>query len=1088
MAALSPHELDATQREQSTKLLQTTCTCSYTINVHIAGEALKQKDGRSTPGSNFAKPRLLDHRVDDEDRRNSFVTAVRALSALAGRLFGQQHSQQTGTHISHDHLVRLSASFRRRWKSTGRAVGLDKVYSLLKTLLTRDCHKDSDTVEFQSCDADPADNPAPKPSSETHLVRRDSMTETSNPATTAIDHDSKSVPLLHDAFIGLYQRHGATMLPHAHEDDGQISCICGYLDDDGWTVACDYEDRSLPEDLQHFCIDCQPRTIDQQGARTRQQLKREEQASLVNGVKRQAPKSHKKKVKEPAYTNGWPLDKARHARNSASPRDQPPSAKRPKTTHRASDSVTNNSAKGHSRKRTATSVHHRRSPLRSSDSPIPLYSDEFVRTYQDDTWTHVDTILHDSIALANALSAWLSATEKEFRDMHGLAMPEMLMRWDGKLDDIPGKAHLDFIEHVDNRMSEDHNSPPHWEAVTVQEPVASGAYLGELTGRVGFREEYQQDPKNRWSLMRHPQPFVFFHSRLPIYIDGRSEGSELRYVRRSCKPNARLQILVTNRTTYHFCFMATQQIDPGVEVAIGWDTSGGLPELLRGAAEISQKDMQQLSSWVSTVLANCGPCACQRPDCLMARFDRREEAPEYVEDERLVKKTKKKNPGHQISPLNTHFNSPSGSEARKGDPDDKTSDLRSTSGSAGIESASRDITPNTYYSHSGSTSAILELSERERKKLAQEEEIFRRQEEERTGRGGKKRRNSGGSHPNMANTTSSKQLGFGSSRDADAGTLKQSGLPSAKSGRRPKGSSTQKAPVKIITKTIKRPKPDYINAEVQCDLDKEEAEHSAQTPRPKRPCLSTTQRLLHRCALNNARRRGPAAAAVGDKPAKADDKMDIDQSTLEKSRSPQTRPIQEPAVLPVHSESGEDHLEHTQTSTASGATSDLHVDTPVPPWPSQTAHSPHGAQHLWSHAHKPPETHIHMPPPSANPISGLDGHTRSLTGSGTVTQSPATLTAPSPIFSPSVTAAVTPSPAKKKMSLSDYTKRTKSKDKDSEPKTDRESSPASVASGPIASLVPSSSDAARLAESTSAIEDDVRMEDAGDASMTMSTV
>ena len=68
------------------------------------------------------------------------------------------------------------------------------------------------------------------------------------------------------------------------------------------------------------------------------------------------------------------------------------------------------------------------------------------------------------------------------------------------------------------------------------------------------------------------------------------------------------------------------------------------------------------------------------------------------------------------------------------------------------------------------------------------------------------------------------------------------------------------------------------------------------------------------------------------------------------------------------------------------------------------------------------------------------------------TQSPATLTAPTPIFSPSVTAAVTPSPAKKKMSLSDYTKARKAKDKPSEAKAeDREGSPASTASGPVMS-------------------------------------
>jgi len=93
---------------------------------------------------------------------------------------------------------------------------------------------------------------------------------------------------------------------------------------------------------------------------------------------------------------------------------------------------------------------------------------------------------------------------------------------------------------------------------------------------------------------------------------------------------------------------------------------------------------------------------------------------------------------------------------------------------------------------------------------------------------------------------------------------------------------------------------------------------------------------------------------------------------------------------------------------------------------------------------------------------------------GTIAQSSASLAAP--VFSPAVTAAVTPSPARKKLSLSDYTKRSKAKDKDHESK-DRESSPASVASGPIVPLLQASvSEAGRAGES--AVEEDVRMEDA----------
>ena len=69
------------------------------------------------------------------------------------------------------------------------------------------------------------------------------------------------------------------------------------------------------------------------------------------------------------------------------------------------------------------------------------------------------------------------------------------------------------------------------------------------------------------------------------------------------------------------------------------------------------------------------------------------------------------------------------------------------------------------------------------------------------------------------------------------------------------------------------------------------------------------------------------------------------------------------------------------------------------------------------------------------------------------------------------------------MSLSDYTKAKKAKDKESEAKVERESSPASVASGPtVPALNPSSSDLARAMDSGSAIEEDIKMEDVGDGS------
>lgn len=949
------------------------------------------------------------------------------------------------------------------------------------------------------------------------------MTDTSYPVSTIIGHDFPPAPPLQNLPATHRLQHDGSSLDGAQEDDGQISCICGYLDDDGWTVACDscnrwqhqlcyypqYEDRSLPEALQHYCVDCRPQDLDRSRARIRQKVKREEQDALVNGLKRQAPKSHKKKIKEPVYTNGWPLDKSRHDRNSASPRDQPPPAKKPKTSHRASDSVASISAKGHSRKRNASNVNHRRSLSRSPETPLHYYTEEFMRGYLEDQWAITHANLHNSIAVTNALSDWLNAPDDVFVDMHGHEKTKVLMRWDGELEDIPGKAQLDIRDMFDERVKDEENNSPMWKMVTVKDPIAAGAYIGELKGHVGFKEEYKQDLSNRWSLLRHPEPFVFFHPELPIYIDARNEGTELRYVRRSCMPNAKLQILVTDQTDYRFCFTATQQIDPGMEVAVSWDTSDGLPELIhRTQNGISERDMGQLLSWVSTVLANCGPCACNAHDheCLMCRFDRRGKLPDYEDEAQSVKmpKAKRKKAGQHISPLNTHVNSRSGSEALKADLDDEPTDSRSASGSAGRGSASRDLTPNTHYSHTGSMSTAPEASERERKKLAKEEEMFRRQEEERSGKTGKKKRNSAGSTSNTPTATSSKQLSYnGSSRYADAGTSKQTGLPSAKPGKRPKSLNAQTTPPKTITKIVKRPKPDYVNAEVQCDLDKEEAETRAQASPPRRPFLSTTQRLLQRCALNNARRRGPAAVAEAVKLMKIDDKMEVDRGPGRLPPPPREEP--EPMLRPDTSKDTEmedtglddddpgisaqvEAVEQSENPSPSSPTVPSHLpkEPPAPPWPSQIAHSTPEAPLPPSQPHKPPEMHIQMPPPSANPFNGLTPLSatspNSLTGSVT-THSPAALTGPFPMFSPAVTAAVTPSPARKKISLSDYTKQKKAKDKESEAKPERESSPASVASGStVPGLHPSHSDVSRIMESGSAVEDDVKMEDVGDSS------
>ncbi|KAF2485301.1 hypothetical protein BDY17DRAFT_247433, partial [Neohortaea acidophila] len=981
------------------------------------------------------------------------------------------------------------------------------------------------------------------PTLEARSIRRDSMTDTSHPVPILLGHDHTSHPLQPNGLGVDRAAPVAPLLDDSPEDDGQISCICGYPDDDGWTVQCDdcnrwqhqvcyypeYEDRSLPDDLQHYCLDCRPRAFDHESARVRQKIKREEQASEVNGMKRAAPKSHKKKVKEPAYTNGWPLDKARHDRNSASPRDQPPPAKRPKTSHRPSDSTaTVTSTKGHSRKRNASTANHRRSVSNSPEFPSDLYSEHFIRCYMND-WIEPDSNCHASTDVSNALSDWLLAPDDDFKETHGRAKGEILWRYDGDLEDMSPKAVVEQREEHDERVKDADGNHPTWKWLTVREPIATNAFIGELKGYVGFREDYIQDPLNRWASLRHPEPFVFFHSQLPIYVDARNEGTQMRYVRRSCQPNAKLQVLVTDSRDYRFCFIATTQIDPGTEISVAWEAGDSIPGYTHDEQNpMSEAQLEQMNAWVSNVLTNCGPCGCHRPveNCFMARLDRRgmqNRSSMEVQPVKVgVKSKKRAKSSHYMSPLNTNLNSRSGSEARRVDGEDEPSESRSASGSAGRDSASRDITPNSHYLPSAALPKMSEMSERERKKLAKEEAMFKKQEEEMTGKHGKKKRHSGGgSNAQTPNPTSSKQPAA-SSKYADVGTAKQLNLPS-KPGRKPKGSTARSSPARAAAKAPRRPKPNYVDASVQCDREEEPDMLRLPSSEPRRPYISTTQRLLQRCALNNARANGPQALAEAERQIKEDEKMELDSVASQqpvKSASP-ARDELEPTTEQAEAQDVEmkdvnvKDSQPTDTETASAPS------TLSAPPPASEPLAPSALHHQ-----RPPDMHLQMPPPPTNPFSTSAPSSAISTtattpftnanNNATILQSPLVMTpgatAPIfPLFSPSVTAAVNPSPAKKKLSLSDYTRRTKAtKDggKDGgagglgEVKSERESSPASSvveAPGTAPSsattveppvLLPTASEMEKADEN--AVEDggeegeaeqdpDVKMEDAGAA-------
>lgn len=881
------------------------------------------------------------------------------------------------------------------------------------------------------------------------------------------------------------------------EESFTIKCICGYTDDDGNTVLCErcdtwqhiacyYEPSQNVPDV-HECTDCHPRVVDSKGAAEKQRQRRElHSIGERKGKPKTATKNHKKRVKDPLVAvqpNGWAV----HSNNDlyynpeqkgGSPRDQqPPPNKRPKTSHRASGSIamlSQTPALGPgSRKRAGSTMHNGHSPVKSPnpDAPNEDFSPEFMNLYRQPDPPSPASNLYTDIRVANDISLWLNDREALADATGGKQPGDVFQRINQTIDELDNVAPA-----ITKRVEEDseitaHGLHPQWQYLTVDTFVPANAYIGELKGRIGRKEDYFSDPANRWDLLRHPEPFVFFPPHLPIYIDTRLEGTILRYVRRSCNPNIQMKILTQGpETGYHFCFIASSEIEPGEELTIGWEIDLEIRQMLEDVLINGKEGLKKIEPWVACILSNFGGCACDTSrgrECLLERARRPNIYAEPVPPPKTKgRKTKKP----QISPLSTGYatNSRAGSEAfNRNGADDDNMDSRSTSGSH--KSSSRDITPATHFS----VDADLKMSVRERRKLQAQEELFNKLEYDEQHRGKRKRNSAGLNTPGLSssvrrssqhwlsvtNTDKQKQLGHSETSPSARGHREHSNGVARKTS----GSSN-----KANGRPTPKPKPVYVDNCTQTDDD-----GSSTTPTPlsvakarvfKRP-LSFKHKLLQQAiedrqqrdrnrsasvkaevrspALNDVASNRPSPApplASVEEPSAMDISTETEPALVSTKKEP--TPAKEPDDPPTADVEMKDADQAAAPKPASPKVEEvsdlpnpeLPVDTshpstqpPPPPWPSTDSTAP-PAQPPPSTStaplSKPIELHVPIPPPDlATSTPANSAITPGSVSGAAIAQSPVgSTTAPSP-FSPSVTSAVNPGPARKKLSLSDYTSR-----------------------------------------------------------------
>jgi uncharacterized protein len=570
-------------------------------------------------------------------------------------------------------------------------------------------------------------------------------------------------------------------LPVDEEEDYTIKCICGFQDDDGNTVFCErcetwqhtecyyFYHGTVPDvsKVDHSCADCDPRPLDAQAASERQSKRRNE--FDPRKVKKTTTKSHKKKVKVPE-SQGAPANGCLHERNDShdratvSLRDPLPPAKRPKTSHRSSNSINSpmlpSNSNLHSGRNPSSSARNSRGStelfnnIQPDDHASQPYSVAFLDLYNDDPGdAPMQANLFNDITITRSLSSWSHDVESLREATNGLSPQDVFHRCDQPLDSMTlPRLHKELKQDPTLVVAGRH---PKWHFLTIDSLTPKDSIVGELKGKIGHMHDYVDDQANRWNYLRHPVPFVFFHPKLPIYIDTRREGSTCRYLRRSCCPNLSMKTILENGSDYHFCFVAKHDLEAGTELTIGWVLDEHMRNIFRRSDETKQEGTvdageDYVLDWVGKVLADFGGCACEAPNqCTLAKYDRRNGRSKSHSSKLLsngrITKGRNGYTSRPSPPSTDHAtNSRADSEVIR-NPDEENDDNRSTSGSMRSKPRSRDMTPLRRNPGDPGSAPGVPLSDREKRKIAAVEKNFEQLEH-----GGqqpaqkKKKRNSGG--------------------------------------------------------------------------------------------------------------------------------------------------------------------------------------------------------------------------------------------------------------------------------------------------------------------------------------------------------
>ncbi|KAK3944888.1 SET domain-containing protein 3 [Diplogelasinospora grovesii] len=860
----------------------------------------------------------------------------------------------------------------------------------------------------------------------------------------------------------------------AEEEPYTIKCICNFTDDDGNTIYCEkcdtwqhiecyYPDNvedALREDFSHSCAECDPRSLDRQQAIERQKARTTavpvvEEEATDKKPKRPPSKSHKKKPKPTdLQQNGHhpSSENTKHPSLPDHPHPHPP--KKTKNSHKPTQSISSQAPK-RSPSYGGAKVNPGRPPSPATTPPdlpddleIHNYSSGFLTLYNDNDVQIVHTNSFAGLQVSNAMSEWLRDPAKMQKET-GWSYHDVFQK-------LPPNANSSRRLDVEVTKKALPNTTLQWQYLKAPSAIGKDVPLMELNGQVGFQAIYCADPENRWNEFTSPLPFVLFHPYLPLYIDTRREGSEARFVRRSCRPNAVLETYLSDTSEYHFWLVSDRQIAAKEQITIPWDfrfPKDNKARMLRilglGDDETSAQpeptideiEYQSIAGWVHLVLSEHGGCACNLgTECAFARFHKNYYSKAQTRtNPPKSKKRKPKAQQHTISPTSTGHatNSRAASEGHLEDVPEH--DGRSVSGSSRSKPPSRDLTPTARQGSFDTLGILTEPTDRDKRKVTMIEDSFRRMEQQQhqPPPPRKRKRVSDGTTSSKSKTTKSASSavqtptlvnGFSERHYVDAGTSRsKSGSPASPASTLPNANrlkplegASGSAPTASRAVSVAGRPSTYIDAEAQTDPE-ERAWYEPSSPMssstPRRRIVSLSRRLLdnrHRLRLDQDEKRKRQSLEQDSAPSTV---MDVDSPTS------QNVPLLSPEL-----EKEVEKVSAMVSSTPNGS-----MDTPMPDAPTMSpmasptdGTASAGLSTTGSVKNKSPDLRVQMPPPSSfeSPTSALSTATTPLSAGSSMIQSPFSAGVTNSFAGLSVNhqLGANPSPIKKKLSLSDYTK------------------------------------------------------------------